>query len=114
MTKEPSKTNPEPGKPSPRKIVIALLPRWKKPVDERRRRYRFGPIEKSPWPNQANIQITLHNAMTSRYRANGILFISRWHVTLQQFNGLGFPASHCDLSGYALINFLGTALQKLR
>jgi 5-methylcytosine-specific restriction endonuclease McrA len=32
MTKEPSKTNPEPGKPSPKKIVIALLPRWNKPV----------------------------------------------------------------------------------
>ena len=31
MTKEPAKTNPEPPKPSPRKVIIALLPRWKKP-----------------------------------------------------------------------------------
>jgi hypothetical protein len=30
MTKEPDKKNVETPNPSPRKVIIALLPRWKK------------------------------------------------------------------------------------
>jgi hypothetical protein len=33
MTKEPDKTNIETPKRSPRKVIIALIPRWKKPTE---------------------------------------------------------------------------------
>jgi len=33
MTKEPDKTTIETPTPSPRKIIIALLPRWKNPTE---------------------------------------------------------------------------------
>jgi hypothetical protein len=33
MTKEPDKTTIETPTPSPRKVIIALLPRWQNPKD---------------------------------------------------------------------------------
>jgi len=33
MIKELAKSNPEPPKPSPRKVIIALLPLWKNPKE---------------------------------------------------------------------------------
>ena len=33
MTKEPDKTKIQTPKPSPRKVIIALIPRWKKPTE---------------------------------------------------------------------------------
>jgi hypothetical protein len=35
MTKEPDKTNIETPTPRPRKIIIAMMPRWKKPIEVR-------------------------------------------------------------------------------
>jgi hypothetical protein len=33
MTSEPDKTSIEPPQPSARKVIIALMPRWKKPAE---------------------------------------------------------------------------------
>jgi len=37
MTKEPDKTKTQTPKSSPRKVIIALIPRWKKPTEREKK-----------------------------------------------------------------------------